>query len=100
VSELLDFLRGLTTAAERIDKVDRGETNPLKIVEAMLGESGSEPERWWHLFGLTERPERKAVLEGAWKRWAVRNHPDKGGDAISFGHMSATYKAMLERLPD
>lgn len=101
MGELTDFLRGLTGAAERLDSVSRGETDPLRIVETLLGRetSGPESEQWWSLFGLTERPERRAVLDGAWRRYALRNHPDKGGDAISFGHMRSLYERMAAGLP-
>ena len=101
MSDLVDFLKGLAGAAERVDKVDRGETDPLRIVEALLGRPTStrEEEQWWHLFGLTDKPESRAVLDGAWRRYAVREHPDKGGDAISFGHMRRLYERVRANLP-
>lgn len=101
MGELTDFFDGLATAAKRLDAMDRGETNPLRIVEAMLGRetSTAEAEQWWHLFGLDERPETRPVLAGAWRRWAARHHPDKGGDAISFAHMRALFETMSARLP-
>lgn len=101
MGELTDFFDGLARAAKRLDGIDRGEKDPLRMVEAMLGREVSAPhsEQWWHLFGLTERPETRPVLRGAWLRWAARNHPDKGGDAISFAHMKALHDTMAARLP-
>jgi len=100
MGELTDFFDGIAKAAKRIDGISRGETNPLRIVEAMLGQtSTADSQQWWHLFGLEERPESRPVLAGAWRRWAARHHPDKGGDAISFAHMRALYDTMSARLP-
>lgn len=88
---------------ERLDAArERGETDPLRIADAMLGGSYTPPDpaTWWELFGLDERPANRAQLEGAWKRWAARNHPDAGGSQAAFRHMRALFERMRDTLPD
>ena len=102
MSKFTDTLRGLAGVGERLEAAQaRGETDPLRLVDVMLdGQFLHEGDnQWWMLFGMTEKPTNRAQLDGAWKRWAARNHPDKGGDAISFGHMKALHDRMRERLP-
>lgn len=96
------LLRDLAGASERVEAAgERGETDPLKLVDVMLGGDylREDDGHWWMLFGMTEKPANREQLDGAWKRWAARNHPDKGGDAIAFGHMKALHGRMRERLP-
>lgn len=102
MSEFGKILRAVGKVADNLEAArERGETDPLRIVDAMLGGSyiREDQTNWWHLFGLEEKPTTRAVLDGAWKRWAGRNHPDAGGDKLAFGHMSDLHKRMRETIP-
>jgi hypothetical protein len=104
MSTLQNFLRGLASVADRLDEASaRGETDPLRIVDAMLGGNYSRNEsggQWWELFGLEDKPDNKRQLEGAWRRWAARNHPDAGGSEATFRHMRTLFERMRDTLPD
>ncbi len=103
MSTLQEFLRGFASLADRLDEQrEKGEKDPLRIVDAMLGGSYSAgpPEGWWELFDLERKPDNKAQLHAAWKRWALRNHPDKGGSEVAFKHMRETFERLVETLPE
>lgn len=50
------------------------------------------------ILGL-KAPFTATQLRHAWRRYAARHHPDRGGDASTFVRGRAAFEALLERTP-
>lgn len=104
VGTFQELLRGAAKLADRIEEqAAKGETDPLRIVDAMMGgtySTNAGTETWWELFGRDEKPVNKAQLEGMWREWAARNHPDQGGSVPAFRHMRELFERMHPTLED
>lgn len=101
-----DILRGFAGLFDRLEDVrDADENDPLSIVDAMLGSRFTRTddaygEQWWELFGLDDKPTSRVELDGAWQRWVLKNHPDKGGDGPQFRFMKRLHETMRARLAE
>lgn len=101
-----DVLRGFAGLFDRLEDVrDADDSDPLSIVDAMLGSrfvrtDNAYGEQWWELFGLDAKPATQAELDGAWRRWAARNHPDAGGNEPQFRFMRRLFETMRDRTPE
>lgn len=103
MSKLGELLRNVSQVVDRLDDASQaGETDPIRLVDAMMGGEYSRPRDgdWWRLFGLNDAPTSKRELAKAWKGYASRSHPDAGGDAVSFAAMRELYERKLARLPE
>jgi curved DNA-binding protein CbpA len=49
------------------------------------------------VLGLTE-PLHSAELRRAWRGFAARHHPDRGGDAVTFSRGQHAYDELQQRL--
>jgi len=96
------ILRGLAKMLDRVQEANElAEEDPLGFVDAVLGQARERKAKhgtWWELFGMDAKPKTKGELECAWKQWAARNHPDKGGSEPAFRYMRSLYDQHLERL--
>lgn len=74
--------------------------DPLALLQVILGHSDARrvDGDWFELFGLEQPPADAAVLKAAWRDWCVRNHPDRGGSAVTFRRMETLYSRELARL--
>ncbi len=103
---LQDVLRTFVGILDKAEDYQRsGETDPRKFFEAVTGvDIGQSPDAqdrsdsWWELFGLDEKPETSAQLDAAWRSWAARNHPDRGGSAPAFRYARNLYETQRVKL--
>lgn len=104
--KLVEFLR---EAATRLDAVQQaaesGEMDPIRLADAFTGGNYSEAAddaardgRWWELFGLDAHPTTPRELDRAWRKWAVKNHPDQGHPEPTFRFMRTLYEKQKVRL--
>lgn len=103
MGKLSDLLREVAGATDRLEQCQRdGVTDPLRIADAMLGRAPTrrEPDQWWELFELDERPSNREQLRGAWRRWQARHHPDRGGSAATFRAMRRLFEQLVDTLPE
>lgn len=106
MGKLQDVLRGFADVTDRLEDAQaRGETDPLRIVDAILGgeyvrTDSAAGEKWWELFGLDAPPSTKAELRTAWKKWASRNHPDQGHHEPAYRFMRTLYEKQVATLAE
>jgi len=47
---------------------------------------------------LMEQPKSEADLQRNYRRLALKNHPDKGGNAVKFGKLAEAYHRLKGRM--
>lgn len=71
--------------------------SPSQDPTMALPQLPAPPEDPLAVLGLTE-PLRQTDLRRAWRSFASRHHPDRGGDPVTFGRGQSAYDELTRRL--